>query len=418
LGCLFVLLLGPMSKNSWQGASATSLPSSSSSLSNNNRPNFQQQQPADDADPGAPSSHDEDHSSVKKPQQQQLEQQQQQQPKQPPPHRPQWKAAVAGACAGAFSRTVMAPVERVKLLLQLQGSIMKAPVAATGGSVGVPFAAAAHRPSAWQVARTVYHEQGFWSFWRGNWPNVCRVSGTAAINFTALQYYKPAVEHVCSRHMPERQQHMWTGFVSGGLAGATSTTILYPVEFVRTRLAADMGRNVQERLYTGTLDVLRKIFHSDGVVGFYQGYGIALAGGIVYRVMYLGGYDVLKAEILYLQQRKQRQEREENLMNSNTTTTVTTTTEMTWGQRMACAQMISLTAGTISYPLDSIRRRMMMQAGRPAADRLYRHSWHCFTTVLKQEGVRGFYLGIGPNIFRSLGGALLLVGYDTVRSWL
>lgn len=282
-----------------------------------------------------------------------------------------WKDSLAGGAAGAFSRSVMAPVERVKLLMQLRDRNLPS-------------------KTALQTAKEVYLEQGFLSFWRGNFPNVCRVAGTAAINFSALQIYKPLV----AQRIPDSwsKQHIWTGFLSGGMAGATSTTLLYPVEFVRTRLAMDKGRTASERFYKGSWDVIQKIGRSDGIAGFFQGYGIALTGGIIFRVMYLGGYDALKSDLLIRDH------------------------EISWGERLMLAQSVSLTAGTLAYPFDSVRRRMMMQAGQLRSDRRYRNSMHCFRTVLRQEGPRGFFMGIGPNLLRSIGGALLLVGYDSVRS--
>ena len=57
----------------------------------------------------------------------------------------------------------------------------------------------------------------------------------------------------------------------------------------------------------------------------------------------------------------------------------------------------------------------MMQAGQPIDERLYRNSIDCFRKVFVNEGMRGFFLGIGPNIIRSFGGAVLLVGYDVFK---
>jgi len=57
----------------------------------------------------------------------------------------------------------------------------------------------------------------------------------------------------------------------------------------------------------------------------------------------------------------------------------------------------------------------MMQAGLPKASRIYYNSIDCFQKVWKAEGMKGFYLGIGPNIFRSFGGSVLLVGYDVFK---
>ena len=345
--------------------------------------------------------------------------------------RPQWRDAVAGASAGALSRTLLAPVERVKLLKQLQGSSQQ------------QFVSLAHvpNPSAWQVVQAVYREQGVVAFWRGNVPNVLRVSGTGAINFTCMDYYKraavgPWLDYVTRNSTNddlkqlERRRQRATSLVSGGLAGATATTLLYPMEFLRTRLAMDLGadhpanRHNNPRLYKGMRDVTRKIFESDGVLGFFQGYGIALAGGIFYRILLLGGYDALKGELIF-----RKTEQQENITANNASTSThslsssesSSTTKiatLSWFERIASAQFISLTAGTLSYPFDSVRRRMMMQAGVPVLQRHYRNSLHCIRLVWNREGLRGFYLGLGPNLVRSVGGALLLVGYDSVRTLL
>ncbi|EEC44691.1 predicted protein, partial [Phaeodactylum tricornutum CCAP 1055/1] len=303
---------------------------------------------------------------------------------------------VAGAAAGAFSKTAMAPVERVKLLLQLRHSVYPPPVATAplATTTTTPLAS----PSAWHVAREVYQTQGFRSFWRGNLPSVWRTAGTAAVNFTCMDYYKRvAVQPLLARTILHRTTThaptFWSSLISGGLAGGTATTLMYPFEFLRTRLAMDLGKN-ESRQYQGALDVLRRIVRSDGVGGLFQGYGIALAGGIFYRVLFLGGYDALKNELKH---------RKRAAMVVGNTGTV---------------PAISLSAGTLSYPFDSVRRRMMMQAGQAMETRRYRSSWHCITVVLRTEGIRGFFLGLGPNVIRSVGGAVLLVAYDSFRDLL
>jgi solute carrier family 25 (mitochondrial adenine nucleotide translocator), member 4/5/6/31 len=313
-------------------------------------------------------------------------------------HGPAWKEAVAGAIAGTLSRSVVAPIERVKLILQLRGSL--------GSEKTAP-----PRQNALAVARTIYREQGIISFWRGNLPNCLRVSGSAALNFTCMDYYKHAgqsmlervvVQNDSSASTLQRKRRLVSSLVSGGLAGATSTTLLYPLEFARTRLAMDGGTTSSPRKYKGMWHAVVSIFKTDGIVGLYQGYGIALVGGIVYRLLYLGGYDALKGEVLFAKNRQESGSEK----------------ALTWGERVASAQVISLAAGTLSYPLDSVRRRMMMQAGKALEKRLYRNSIHCISCIFTTEGIRGFYLGLGPNIVRSVGGALVLVSYDGVRAML
>jgi solute carrier family 25 (adenine nucleotide translocator) protein 4/5/6/31 len=296
---------------------------------------------------------------------------------------------VAGACAGAFAKTAVAPIERVKLLMQLQGSLE---------------AKEYHGKGAWSVARTVYKEQGVLAFWRGNTPNVLMQAGSASLNFMLMDWFKaelvePFMENTMqwasqrTEDQRKRRRAMWSSFLSGGLAGGTATTFLYPVAFLRTRLAMDVGATKETRLYPrGMRDAFCTTIKSDGVRGVYQGYGVALAGGIAYRALHLGGYDALKTELVRFRQ-----------------------CELTWIERIAAAQLVSLSAAAIMYPVDSVRRRLMMQAGVPKEERLYRNSFECVGVVLRNEGLRGFYLGLGPNLVRSLGGAILLVGYDMFK---
>ena len=413
-------------------------------------------------------------------------------PPPPPPQRPpvpQWREAVAGAGAGAISRTIMAPIERIKLLQQLQYSPSSSTVSTTTGTRMINHDI--HQFTALQIASKIYREEGWRSFWRGNVPNILRVAGTQALNFTCMDYYKrvaitPMMEHYCfhpssirntattsSTSQQQQQQQprrrysrILTSLVSGGLAGATATTILYPFEFVRTRLAMDRGKDVttsplppprqyptsmvvqpqlslqqyppsstmfattttmhhHQRQYTGMMDVVRHILlkSPDGILGFYQGYGVALVGGIIYRILYLGGYDAGKAELLYY--RRHTATTSPNIATNTSTGTTnfepiqpSSVIELTWTERFLMAQIIALGAGTMTYPFDSVRRRMMMQAGIPIVERRYRNSIHCTKQIWRKEGIRGFYLGLGPNLVRSVGGALILVGYDGIRTYL
>jgi len=82
---------------------------------------------------------------------------------------------------------------------------------------------------------------------------------------------------------------------SGGAAGATSLLFVYPLDFARTRLAADVGKaGTGEREFTGLVDCLAKIVKSDGVYGLYRGFGISVVGIIIYRAAYFGTFDTGK----------------------------------------------------------------------------------------------------------------------------
>lgn len=347
----------------------------------------------------------------------------------PPPTRPvpkPWRDALAGALSGAFARTVTAPIERVKLILQLQGSTKHRYPNQPGGAA---------RWTAWDVCRQIYQEEGILSFWRGNWQNVLRVAGQAGLHFALMDYYKSLASSPWllergtllqqQKDITDSQQEQlrrWVvSFVAGGLSGATTTTLLYPTEFLRTRLALDLGRNPTvssnanpTRAYRGIRDIFVEVLRTDGIRGIYNGYGISLAGSVLYRLLYLGGYDAAKDELLLWKRRRQIQYDQLGTKRTSSDNSV----NMTWTERFILAQIVSLSAGTICYPIDSVRRRMMMQAGKPMDERKYRNSFQCFRVVWANEGLRGFYLGFGPNIIRSIGGALALVAYDALKTTL
>eukprot|EP00521_Asterionellopsis_glacialis_P011279 CAMPEP_0195297694 /NCGR_PEP_ID=MMETSP0707-20130614/22010_1 /TAXON_ID=33640 /ORGANISM="Asterionellopsis glacialis, Strain CCMP134" /LENGTH=282 /DNA_ID=CAMNT_0040359583 /DNA_START=44 /DNA_END=889 /DNA_ORIENTATION=+ len=243
-----------------------------------------------------------------------------------------WKDAFAGACAGAFAKTAVAPIERVKLVLQLQSSLTtptttNQQLQPPKQQQQQPYLSSYKNKSALEIASLIYQEQGLAAFWRGNVPNVLRQGGTSAINFMLMDVYKTTVHSVLlqqtmkwpsTRSLPLRHKRrsVWSSFISGGLAGGTTTTILYPIEFLRTRLALDVGTSSSPssssstvsksstttttpvpRLYPrGMRDVFCQTWSSDGWKGLYQGYGIALVGVVLYRALHMGGYDALKTE--------------------------------------------------------------------------------------------------------------------------
>lgn len=69
----------------------------------------------------------------------------------------------------------------------------------------------------------------------------------------------------------------------------------------------------------------------------------------------------------------------------------------------------------MSYPFDTVRRRMMMQSGLKKADVMYKNTLDCWIKTAKQEGTGAFFKGSLSNILRGTGGALVLTLYDSVK---
>lgn len=138
-------------------------------------------------------------------------------------------------------------------------------------------------------------EQGFVSFWRGNLANVIRYFPTQALNFAFKDKYKK----IFLGGVDQKTQ-FWRYFAgnlaSGGAAGATSLCFVYPLDFARTRLAADIGKGNAEREFTGLGNCISKIFKTDGLKGLYLGFNVSVQGIIIYRAAYFGCFDTAKGE--------------------------------------------------------------------------------------------------------------------------
>lgn len=124
-------------------------------------------------------------------------------------------------------------------------------------------------------------------------------------------------------------------------AGATSLLFVYSLDYARTRLANDAksAKKGGERQFNGLVDVYKKTLASDGLAGLYRGFGPSVLGIVVYRGLYFGLYDSIKPVVLV-------GALEGNFLAS-----------------FALGWAVTTGAGIASYPLDTIRRRMMMTSG-------------------------------------------------------
>ncbi|XP_059468825.1 ADP,ATP carrier protein-like [Neocloeon triangulifer] len=288
------------------------------------------------------------------------------------------KDFIAGGVSAAISKTAVAPIERVKLLLQVQ-------------HVSKQIAADKQYKGIVDCFVRIPKEQGFSSFWRGNMANVIRYFPTQALNFAFKDKYKQVFLGGVDKHT-QFWRYFAGNLASGGAAGATSLCFVYPLDFARTRLAADVGKG-GAREFTGLGNCISKVFKSDGLSGLYRGFGVSVQGIIIYRASFFGFYDTAKGM----------------LPDPKKTPLV-----VSW----AIAQTVTTVAGIISYPFDTVRRRMMMQSGRAKADILYKNTLHCWATIAKNEGTGAFFKGAFSNVLRGTGGAFVLVLYDEIKALL
>jgi len=274
---------------------------------------------------------------------------------------------LAGVAAGV-SKTVAAPIERVKLLVQNQDEMIKQ------GRLDRPYGGVI------DCTKRVLSTEGVYPFWRGNLANVLRYFPTQALNFA----FKDTIKAVFATPKDASNGRKFaTNIASGGAAGTLSLLFVYSLDYARTRLANDAKGKGGERQFNGLIDVYVKTLKSDGIQGLYRGFAISAVGIFIYRGMYFGMFDTLKPLLL------------------GDTANVGAAFLLGWG--------VTVTAGLMSYPIDTIRRRMMMTSGGGVK---YKGSLDCAMQIMKNEGFMSMMKGAGANVIRGVAGAGVLAGFD------
>lgn len=277
---------------------------------------------------------------------------------------------LSGVAAGV-SKTAAAPIERIKLLVQNQDEMIKQ------GRLDKPYKGVV------DCAARVLKTEGVYPFWRGNLANVLRYFPTQALNFA----FKDSVKAIFKtpKDAPGYVKFA-TNITSGGVAGTLSLIFVYSLDYARTRLANDAKGKGGERQFNGLVDVYVKTIKSDGIQGLYRGFVISAVGIFIYRGMYFGLYDTLKPLLL------------------GADAGVALSFALGW--------VVTITAGLMSYPIDTIRRRMMMTSGAAVK---YKSSIDCGMQVMKNEGFMSLMKGAGANILRGVAGAGVLAGFDKFK---
>ena len=185
---------------------------------------------------------------------------------------------LAGVAAGV-SKTVAAPIERIKLLVQNQDEMIKQ------GRLDRPYKGII------DCTQRVLATEGVQPLWRGNLANVLRYFPTQALNFAFKDSIKAAF--ACPKDAGQGRKFA-TNIASGGAAGTMSLLFVYSLDYARTRLANDAKGKGGERQFNGLIDVYVKTLKSDGIQGLYRGFSISAVGIFIYRGMYFGLFDTLK----------------------------------------------------------------------------------------------------------------------------
>ncbi|KAG2444147.1 hypothetical protein HYH02_009086 [Chlamydomonas schloesseri] len=296
------------------------------------------------------------------------------------------KSLFAGGVAGGLSRTAVAPLERLKILMQVQGNekIYR----------GV-----------WQGLVHMARTEGVRGMMKGNWTNCVRIIPNSAVKFLTYEQLSREMSDHYRATTGSGELTPGTRLIAGACAGIIAMSATYPLDMVRGRLTVQEGKNQQ---YRGIMHATRTILAQEGPLAFYKGWLPSVIGVVPYVGLNFAVYETLK--VMLLKQYGLRDER-----------------ELTIGARLGCGAIAGSMGQTVAYPFDVARRRLQMSGWQGAKD-LHSHGGNvvaykgmvdCFVRTVREEGVQALFKGLWPNYLKVVPSiAIAFVTYEQVKEWL
>lgn len=284
--------------------------------------------------------------------------------------------------AGGLAKTAVAPLERVKLLMQVNG--MR--TGALQGQPSAPLKLSQTLSKLWAL------EGGLRALYRGNGVNVLRQVPDIAFKFLLYDQLKMvfAPPEGSPLGIPEK-------LATGAAAGMARTLLFYPLDLCRMRMTADRTPADQPRPYGRIWSCLQTTYQQEGVRACYRGCLASVASVVPYMSISFAAYDELRSVIP-----------DDKLSRSQL-----------WHPmaKMAAGGAAAVLAQTVTYPIDTLRRRMQVNGamGYTAADGrpLYRGYLDCFSQMVVKEGFRSFFRGWQVSVLKIMpGAAVQFMTYD------
>lgn len=278
-------------------------------------------------------------------------------------------AFCGGGVAGAVSRTVVSPLERLKILFQVQ-------------SVG----RTEYQMSVSQALKKMWVEEGWRGFMRGNGTNCIRIVPYSAVQFGSYNVYKKLFETT-----PGADLNSISRLLCGGIAGVTSVVLTYPLDIVRTRLSiqtasfADLGNRTGKM--PGMWETMVLMYKNEGgTLALYRGLVPTVAGVAPYVGLNFMTYEAVRSYFT-----KDGEKNPSAL------------------RKLAAGAISGAVAQTCTYPFDVLRRRFQINT-MSGMGYQYKSLTDAIRVIIAQEGIKGLYKGIVPN--------LLKVAPSMASSWL
>ncbi|KAK5940561.1 mitochondrial thiamine pyrophosphate transporter [Knufia obscura] len=272
---------------------------------------------------------------------------------------------ISGAVAGLISRFCIAPLDVVKIRLQLQTHSLSDPLT-SNGIKGPTY------KGVWGTLRKIQQQEGTTALWKGNIPAELLYICYGGSQFVAYR----TVSQLLST-LPKRLPPSAESFVSGATAGAAATTVTYPLDLLRTRFAAQGT----EKVYEGIIASLRDISRNEGVRGFFRGCAAANGQIIPYMGLFFSSYEMFHQAL------------------------GGTTLPFSGGDAIA-GVLASVLSKSAVFPLDLVRKRLQVQG--PTRSRYihtnipeYRGVIRSLIQINRREGFRGMYRGLTVSLMKT-----------------
>jgi solute carrier family 25 thiamine pyrophosphate transporter 19 len=282
---------------------------------------------------------------------------------------------VAGAIAGLVSRFCIAPLDVVKIRLQLQYHSLTDPLAAATPPSRKPLGVS-------QVARDILRHEGIRGFWKGNIPAEGLYLSYGAAQFFAYRSTTQAIDALLTNEDGEKR---WAvpgaakSFVAGAVAGTAATTVTYPLDLLRTRFAAQGT----EKVYEGLLSSIRDIKRNEGLAGYFRGLGAGIGQIVPYMGLFFAFYEGLKPALADVQ------------------------LPLSSGDAVA-GITASVLSKSVVFPLDTVRKRLQVQGptrhkyvGGHKTPVYDRGVLGTLKMIIRKEGTIGLYRGLSVSLVKA-----------------
>ncbi|KAJ0491295.1 putative mitochondrial carrier protein [Helianthus annuus] len=290
------------------------------------------------------------------------------------------KELIAGGVAGGVAKTIVAPLERLKILFQVTRSEF-------------------HNIGLLASFRRIAKTEGILGFYRGNGASVARIVPYAALHYMAYEQYRRQISY----SFPRMGNGSVVDLLAGSLSGGTAVLFTYPLDLVRTKLAYQVvdapklnvkGAMGSERAFGGIRDCFSRTYKEAGMRGLYRGVAPSLYGIFPYAGLKFYFYEEMKSNV--------PDNYRKHIM-----------------VKLACGSVAGLLGQTFTYPLDVVRRQMQVQRLHASNGPEFKGTIGTLVMIVQKEGWKQLFSGLSINYLKVVPSvAIGFTVYDVMKAYL